>query len=259
MKRGSMKTARLGACALLCWTAYSQNSWEAWMAAGDRLREQGRYGEAEQAYGEALGAGGNDERRALALNNRGYVRRVLGKYGQAEADLEQSLEIKKRVFGAQHAETAVGLNNLAELYRAMGRSGPGWTRRGISRCHLGLAISDRLPQGVRIKLKLVRRWPVSRETTAMLLGGCRSADGPPICPTLKSRRVGRTSRSLVVSEYRMRCKNGASSGRACFPNTMISSASTPSPFKRFPQPQAALEQAAGAAHPRQRSAAIAVD
>jgi tetratricopeptide (TPR) repeat protein len=44
----------------------------------------------------------------------------MGDYAKAEPLLQEALEIRRRVLGSQHPDTAQSSNNLAELYEAMG-------------------------------------------------------------------------------------------------------------------------------------------
>jgi CHAT domain-containing protein/Tfp pilus assembly protein PilF len=44
----------------------------------------------------------------------------MGAYARAEPFLQQALQIRKKAFGPEHPDTAVTLNNLAELYETMG-------------------------------------------------------------------------------------------------------------------------------------------
>ena len=45
----------------------------------------------------------------------------LGSFEEAEKLYKQSLEVKEKVFGAQHPEVATTLRNLVNLYKANGR------------------------------------------------------------------------------------------------------------------------------------------
>ena len=58
---------------------------------------------------------------ALRLNNLGTALYRKGQYGKAEPLLLQSLEICRKVLGAEHPDTANSLNNLAALYDTQGR------------------------------------------------------------------------------------------------------------------------------------------
>ena len=51
-----------------------------------------------------------------------YFSSSQGKLGEAEPLYKESLAIKKKVFGDEHPEVALALNNLAELLRAQVRT-----------------------------------------------------------------------------------------------------------------------------------------
>jgi tetratricopeptide (TPR) repeat protein len=54
------------------------------------------------------------------LNAAGRMAYTLGRYGDAEHLLEQSLAIRKKALGPEHPDVATSLNNLAILYGAQG-------------------------------------------------------------------------------------------------------------------------------------------
>ena len=45
----------------------------------------------------------------------------MGDYAKAEPLYEEALEIRRKVLGREHPDTAISLNNLASLYQADGR------------------------------------------------------------------------------------------------------------------------------------------
>ena len=46
-----------------------------------------------------------------------------GRYPEASGPAGEALSLAERLFGPEHPDTAMSLNNLAELYRAQGRYG----------------------------------------------------------------------------------------------------------------------------------------
>ena len=92
------------------------------------MREQGRYGEAEPLYLEALAIskaelGQRHPNTASSLNNLAALYDSQGRYGKAEPLYLEALAIYKAELGERHPSTASSLNNLAELYRSQGRYG----------------------------------------------------------------------------------------------------------------------------------------
>jgi tetratricopeptide (TPR) repeat protein len=61
------------------------------------------------------------ESGGLMLNQAGYYLNSQGRYEQAEPLLKEALEITKQVLGTKHPRYANSLNNLANLYRQLGR------------------------------------------------------------------------------------------------------------------------------------------
>ena len=96
--------------------------------AGFFLNSQGRYGEAEPLYVEALKIwktelGERHPSTARSLNNLALLYASQGRYGEAEPLYVEALEIRKTELGERHPDTAQGLNNLALLYESQGRYG----------------------------------------------------------------------------------------------------------------------------------------
>jgi tetratricopeptide (TPR) repeat protein len=58
---------------------------------------------------------------AKARNNLAELYRLQGRYVEAEPLLQESLAIRERALGPDHAAVAASLRNLAELYRSQGR------------------------------------------------------------------------------------------------------------------------------------------
>jgi tetratricopeptide (TPR) repeat protein len=94
--------------------------------AGLFLYYQGRYGEAEPLYQQALAImrerlGEQHPDTATSLNNLAGLYQAQGRYDEAEPLYQQALAIRKARLGEQHPDTAASLNNLAGLYQAQGR------------------------------------------------------------------------------------------------------------------------------------------
>lgn len=89
------------------------------------LVQQGRYGDAEPLYEQALELskrllGDDHPDIATSLNNLAELYRTQGRYGQAEPLYRQALELSQQQ-GNEHPAVATSLNNLAELYDLQGR------------------------------------------------------------------------------------------------------------------------------------------
>jgi tetratricopeptide (TPR) repeat protein len=94
--------------------------------AGLFLHYQGRYGEAEPLYQQALAImreqlGEQHPHTATSLNNLAVLYKAQGRYDEAEPLYQQALAITRERLGEQHPDTATSLNNLAALYKAQGR------------------------------------------------------------------------------------------------------------------------------------------
>jgi tetratricopeptide (TPR) repeat protein len=58
---------------------------------------------------------------AISLNNLAELYRLMGKYTEAEPLYVSSLDLREKLLGSNHPNTAAGLNNLASLYQLIGR------------------------------------------------------------------------------------------------------------------------------------------
>jgi tetratricopeptide (TPR) repeat protein len=90
------------------------------------VQAQGRYGEAETLYRQALeidratiGEGHPDY--AIDLNNLAGVVEDQGRYAEAETLYRQALEIDRATLGEGHPDYAIDLNNLAGVVEDQGR------------------------------------------------------------------------------------------------------------------------------------------
>ncbi|NEQ86641.1 MAG: CHAT domain-containing protein, partial [Moorea sp. SIO2I5] len=86
---------------------------------------QGRYGEAEPLYRQALALrkkllGQDHPDVATSLNNLALLYLSQGRYGEAEPLYRQALALTKKLLGQDHPDVATSLNNLAVLYWAQG-------------------------------------------------------------------------------------------------------------------------------------------
>lgn len=55
------------------------------------------------------------------MNAQGLALYRAGQYTEAPPSLEKARAIREKVLGPEHPDTALSLNNLAELYRVQGR------------------------------------------------------------------------------------------------------------------------------------------
>jgi tetratricopeptide (TPR) repeat protein len=85
---------------------------------GQALYEQAEYAEAAEAYRKAIAIRPND---TDILNSLGLALYHAGEYQDCEAVFKQSLEIRESELGPDHLDVALGLSNLAEVYRKQAR------------------------------------------------------------------------------------------------------------------------------------------
>jgi tetratricopeptide (TPR) repeat protein len=85
---------------------------------GQSLNGQGRYREAVDKLRKANTLRSDD---VSIINYLGVALVQAGHYNEAGPHLSRALAIREKSFGADHPDTATGLDNLAELYRAQGK------------------------------------------------------------------------------------------------------------------------------------------
>ena len=95
--------------------------WQKYRELGDKLRDEQRYEEAEEAYAASLKAaerfGLEDTRVAASLNSLALLYYAQHKYKLAETLYQRTIRVLEKSLGPDHAQTAIALENLAELYR----------------------------------------------------------------------------------------------------------------------------------------------
>jgi tetratricopeptide (TPR) repeat protein len=72
------------------------------------------------AYPEVLYSQENELEKASVLNEKVEQLYKQGRYTEALPLAQQILKIIEKILGPEHSDTATGLNNLAELYKALG-------------------------------------------------------------------------------------------------------------------------------------------
>jgi tetratricopeptide (TPR) repeat protein len=87
---------------------------------------QGRYGEAEPLYQQALKlnqllVGDEHPEVATCLNNLAYLYQSQGRYAEAESLYQKTLQLRRSLLGEQHLDVAISCNNLAKLYESQYR------------------------------------------------------------------------------------------------------------------------------------------
>jgi len=85
---------------------------------GRSLYQQGKYGEAAEAFSTAVERREDD---AGLLNDLALALADAARYDEAEPLYQRSLAIKEKALGPDHPGVAVTLNNLASLYLSQGR------------------------------------------------------------------------------------------------------------------------------------------
>jgi Flp pilus assembly protein TadD len=73
------------------------------------------------AFREANRTGAPPEVRAVIASNVGAANKRLGRLEEAAQAYRKALELRVEAFGASHPETALPMNNLAEVHRLAGR------------------------------------------------------------------------------------------------------------------------------------------
>jgi tetratricopeptide (TPR) repeat protein/CHAT domain-containing protein len=88
-------------------------------------KAQGRYGEAEALYQEALQRslvlGARHPETLTSLNNLADLYEAQGRYSEAEPLFQQALQTRRELLGPRHSATLTTLNNLAGLYVSQDR------------------------------------------------------------------------------------------------------------------------------------------
>jgi CHAT domain-containing protein len=82
----------------------------------------GRYEEAEQLYLEVIEIdrkNNSGHYYATSLNNLAVLYQEMGRYEAAKKLYLQSQELRKKIYGVEHVNYALGLNNIGNLYEAM--------------------------------------------------------------------------------------------------------------------------------------------
>jgi tetratricopeptide (TPR) repeat protein len=116
----------LGLLILACQASFAEDDDpKALNQQANQLIDQGKYQEAipiaERALEVAKRTLGPEQPETVeALNNLGFVFKMIGAYAKAEPLYQEALRILQKVLGPEHPDTATSLNNLAELYQAMG-------------------------------------------------------------------------------------------------------------------------------------------
>lgn len=92
------------------------------------LLSQGKYGEAERLFRQALGQrerllGKAHPEVAASLNDLAGVLLYQGKYGEAELLYRQALALRKNRLGEEHPEVAISLTNVAVVLSNQGKYG----------------------------------------------------------------------------------------------------------------------------------------
>ena len=85
-----------------------------------KLREKGAFTQAEKAaqaaVAEAENSGRQDAALAQSWNNLGALYYDTGRYAEAEALFQKSVQLWEKIGGLDHTEYVQGLSNLADLY-----------------------------------------------------------------------------------------------------------------------------------------------
>jgi tetratricopeptide (TPR) repeat protein len=89
---------------------------------------QGRHGEAEPLFREALAAsretlGDRHPNTLFSISNMAELLRAQGRLGEAEPLFQEALAARHETLGDRHPDTLVSINNMAGLLQAQGRLG----------------------------------------------------------------------------------------------------------------------------------------
>ena len=131
---------------------------EVWNALGFLSLQQKKYNESEQFLEKASNlwetATGFEAFLAVSLNNLAMLRRLQGKFDQAEVLYQRAVEVEQKNFGQDHPEVATTLMSLAALYRARGNGdGAAQTyRRALALIEKSLGAQDPLALEARARL-----------------------------------------------------------------------------------------------------------
>lgn len=118
-------TLAAGIVAMTSLGAAQVDRWAAFRKLGDRLRDERKFRESEDAYAASLKVaeahGAHDPRVAASLHSLALLYFVQRKYTLAAPLYRRSLRMLEKNFGADHPELVVVLDNLAEVYSVQGR------------------------------------------------------------------------------------------------------------------------------------------
>ncbi len=128
------------------------------------LYQQGRYGEAEKLFREALSIvekelGKEDRRYAITLNNLATLLVKTGRYEEAEPLYREALAIIEKALGRAHSACAQSLSYLAALYYQMQRfdEADQLTTEAVQIIEAALGPDHPATQSMRKHLTLIRR------------------------------------------------------------------------------------------------------
>jgi len=93
---------------------------EGWYRLGQLLIKLGQFNKADELYCILLRQTTNQLEKTRIYHMLGMVKNQQGKYTEALASYEKSLEISQQILAPDHIELAISYNNIGELYRNMG-------------------------------------------------------------------------------------------------------------------------------------------
>lgn len=103
----------------------STELWQRYIDDGNRACEEGRFGDAEAFYKQALFEAERSEIQddclALSVNNLAWVCHRQGKYAEAEPLYQKALQMVEQLCGTDHPDVAIVLQCMARLYSASSR------------------------------------------------------------------------------------------------------------------------------------------